>query len=260
MRLDGKVAIVTGAGFGIGRAIALRLAEEGCEVVVAELDPDRGSQAEAELRAATGRGLFVRTDVADESHVSAVVARTADEYGRLDVLVNNAGVNFVRPTLETTLADWERVISVDLRGVFLCSREALQIMVPRGMGSIINISSVHSVQTLPGAAPYAAAKGGVSAMTKSMAIEFGPHGIRVNAVCPGLTSTQIWQDLRSASSNPQAIEAHWMSNIPLKRVQAPSEVGGVVAFLASDDASYITGTDIFTDGGMTAMLTHDESA
>ena len=190
----------------------------------------------------------------------AVTERTLDTYGRLDVLVNNAGLNFVKPTLETTLEDWDRVISVDLRGVFLCSRQALQAMVPRRCGSVINISSVHSVQSLPAAAPYAAAKGGVSAMTRSLATEFGPFGIRVNAVCPGLTSTHIWQDLLAASPDSKAIENHWLDNIPLKRVKEPREVGSVVAFLASDESSYVTGTEIFTDGGMTAMLTHDETA
>ncbi|MCB0083175.1 MAG: SDR family oxidoreductase [Caldilineaceae bacterium] len=172
----------------------------------------------------------------------------------MDTLVNNAGVNFVKPTLEMEEADWDRVIDVDLKGTFLCSRYALEEMAPRNQGTIINIASVHTVATLPQAAPYAAAKGGVDMLTKALAIEFAPHGIRVNAVSPGLTDTQIWQDIQNAAADADAARQHWFDNIPLGRVQSPREVANVVLFLASPESSYITGANIMTDGGMTIQL------
>ena len=256
MRLDGEVAIVTGAGSGIGRAVALRLAEEGAEAVIAEIDEERGHNVEEECRAATGRGLFVRTDVTSEQSIIDMTARALDAFGRIDVLVNNAGTNFVKPMLETTLEDWEGFMALDLRSVFLCSREALRTMVGQGRGSIINISSVHSIQTLPRLPLYATAKGGVSAMTRAMAIDFGPQGVRINAVCPGITRTPIYERLKANAANPEAYEHHWVANTPLQRVQEPEEVASVCAFLASDDSSFVTGTELFTDGGMTAMLKH----
>jgi NAD(P)-dependent dehydrogenase (short-subunit alcohol dehydrogenase family) len=183
-----------------------------------------------------------------------MVEKTISEFGRLDILVNNAGVNFVKPTLEIREEEWDRVINVDLRGTFLCSQAALRQMVKQKRGSIINIASVHTYATLPSAVPYASAKGGVECMTKSMAIEFGPLGIRVNAISPGLTNTKIWQEIKQAGRDEKTVEDFWMAHIPLKRVQTVTEVGNVVVFLASDESSYITGANIFTDGGMTAML------
>jgi NAD(P)-dependent dehydrogenase (short-subunit alcohol dehydrogenase family) len=186
------------------------------------------------------------------------VATALHAFGQLDILVNNAGVNFVRPTLEVTDDDWDRVLTVDQRGTFLFCQEALRHMTARRTGSIINVSSVHARASLPGAAPYAAAKGGVSAMTRALAGEFGPLGIRVNAVCPGLTATEIWRDIVAASPDPGAVEQHWRDHIALDRLQESEEVAAVILFLASDESSYITGSDLYTDGGMTAMLTQRE--
>jgi NAD(P)-dependent dehydrogenase (short-subunit alcohol dehydrogenase family) len=254
MNWQGHVAIVTGAGSGIGQGIAECFAEAGAEVVVAELNRARGEAVAADLQTRFGRGIFVQTDVSKAADCKAVVQRALDAYGRVDTLVNNAGVNFVKPTLEMDEADWDRVINVDLKGTFLCSRYALEVMSRQHYGNIINIASVHTQATLPEAAPYAAAKGGVAAMTKSMAIEFAPLGIRVNAVSPGLTDTQIWQDIQAAAENLQEAHQHWFDNIPMGRVQTSREVGNVALFLASDQSSYITGANIMTDGGMTAQL------
>jgi NAD(P)-dependent dehydrogenase (short-subunit alcohol dehydrogenase family) len=254
MNWDGHVAVVTGAGSGIGQGIAECFAEAGAEVVVAEVNPQRGEAVAADLQQRYDKGLFIQTDVSKSADCKAMVDYAVKTYGRLDTLVNNAGVNFVKPTLAMDEADWDRVVDVDLKGTFLCSRYALEVMAAQQSGAIINIASVHTLATLPEAAPYAAAKGGVAALTRSLAIEFAPHGIRVNAVSPGLTDTQIWQDIQNAAENIEDAQQHWFDNIPMRRVQSSREVGNVVLFLASDQSSYITGANIVTDGGMTAQL------
>lgn len=252
--LTGKIAIVTGGGFGIGEGIARVLTKCGATVVIAEIDEENGRRVEKDLQKDFGRGLFIYTDVSSSSQVKSMVNRTMERFGRIDILVNNAGVNFVKPTLEMKEEDWNKVLNVDLKGTFLCSQATLRQMVKQKSGSIINIASVHTYATLPSAAPYAAAKGGMECMTRSMAIEFGPMGIRINVISPGLTDTNIWQDIKKAGGDEKAVEEFWMRHIPLKRVQKSEEVGNVVAFLASDESSYITGANIFTDGGMTCML------
>ena len=252
------VAIVTGAASGIGAGIAECFAEAGAEVVIADINEGLGAQVTADLQERFGKGLFVKADVSQAADCKGLVAAALAAYGQIDTLVNNAGVNFVKPTLEMDEADWDRVVNVDLKGTFLCSRYALESMVARRSGNIINIASVHTVATLPAAAPYAASKGGVDMMTRSMAIEFAPFGIRVNAVSPGLTDTQIWNDIQDAAEDADMARQHWMDNIPLGRVQAPREVGNVVLFLASEQSSYVTGANIFSDGGMTAQLVNRE--
>ena len=258
MDWNGHVAIVTGAASGIGAGIAECFAEAGAEVVIADINERLGAQVTADLQERYGKGLFVKADVSQAADCKGLVAATLAAYGQIDTLVNNAGVNFVKPTLEMDEADWDRVVNVDLKGAFLCCRYALESMVARRSGNIINIASVHTVATLPAAAPYAASKGGVDMMTRSMAIEFAPFGIRVNAVSPGLTDTQIWNDIQDAAEDANMARQHWMDNIPLGRVQAPREVGNVVLFLASEQSSYVTGANIFSDGGMTAQLVNRE--
>ena len=258
MDWNGHIAVVTGAASGIGAGIAECFAEAGAEVIVADINERLGAQVTADLQGRFGKGLFVKTDVSKAADCKRLIDETLSAYGQIDTLVNNAGVNFVKPTLEMDEADWDRVVNVDLKGAFLCSRYALEAMVSRRSGAIINIASVHTVATLPAAAPYAASKGGVDMMTRSMAIEFAPFGIRINAVSPGLTDTQIWNDIQDAAEDAELARQHWMDNIPLGRVQAPREVGNVVLFLASEQSSYVTGANIFTDGGMTAQLINRE--
>ena len=177
MKLKDKVAIVTGAGSGIGRAIAERLAEEGSAVVVAEINPDDGKSVVKTLLSRERQASFVRTDVAQEADVRAMIKAAVAAHGRLDILINNAGVNFVKPFLETTLADWERVIRIDLRGTFLGCRDAIEQFIAQGEGGcIVNISSVHAAATLPGAVSHAAAKGGVTALTRGPGYRVRPAG------------------------------------------------------------------------------------
>jgi NAD(P)-dependent dehydrogenase (short-subunit alcohol dehydrogenase family) len=258
MNWQGHVCIVTGAGAGIGQGIAEVFAEAGSEVVIGEVNLERGKTVEKDLQERFGRGLFVHTDVSKDADCKRLVEETLKAYNRVDTLVNNAGVNFVKPTLEMTQEDWDRVVNVDLRGTFLCSRYALEPMVKARRGSIINIASVHTKATLGGAAPYAASKGGVAQMTASMAIEFAPYGVRINALSPGLIDTLIWKQIQDAAEDLDGVRQHWFDNIPLERVGTPREMGLVALFLASDDASYVTGANILADGGMTALLINKE--
>jgi NAD(P)-dependent dehydrogenase (short-subunit alcohol dehydrogenase family) len=197
MDWSGHVCIVTGAGTGIGLGIAEVFAEAGCRIVIGEVNRERGETAAANLQKRYGQGLFIPVDVSQDGECRSLISETIKAYGRIDTLVNNAGVNFVKPTLEMTVEDWDRVVNVDLRGTFLCSRYALEMMVKARRGSIINIASVHTRATLGSAAPYAASKGGVAQMTASMAIEFAPFGVRINALSPGLIDTVIWQQIQA---------------------------------------------------------------
>lgn len=258
MNWEGHVCVVTGAGAGIGQGIAEVFAEAGSEVVIGEVNRERGQAVADELQERYGCGLFVPTDVSKDEDCRRLIEKTVAAYGRIDTLVNNAGVNFVKPTLEMTVQDWDRVVNVDLRGTFLCSRYALEEMVKQESGSIINIASVHTKATLGGAAPYAASKGGVAQMTASMAIEFAPYGIRINALSPGLIDTLIWQQLQEVAEDKAAVQQHWFDNIPLGRVGTAREMGQVALFLASDAASYVTGANLLADGGMTSLLINRE--
>ncbi|MBN1837089.1 MAG: SDR family oxidoreductase [Spirochaetales bacterium] len=254
MRLAGKVAVVTGAGAGIGRTIAGAFAAEGAEVCLASRRSINGQPAADGIVAQGGTALFCRCDVSDEADVQRLFDRVAETFGRVDILVNNAGVNFVKPFERMEIADWDRVVNTDLRGTFLCSRLAIRDMLKRRHGSIINVASVHSVACLPGAAPYDAAKWGIVGLTKALAVEFASRNIRVNALSPGLIDTQIWTDIVSAAPDREQCLHYWRSNIPMGRVGSVEEIARAAMFLASDESSYLTGANIVVDGGMTSQL------
>lgn len=254
MRLKDKVAIVTGSGAGIGRSIAETFAREGAKVVGASRRAANGQPVIDAMVAAGSDAVFATCDVSSEEDVQRLFDQALARHGRVDILVNNAGVDFVKPFERMTTADWDRVINTDLRGAFLCSRRAIEPMLRQGGGSIVNIASVHTLQCVPGATPYDAAKWGMVGLTKSMAVEFASRNIRVNVLSPGLIDTQIWQDLRAAAPDLDACLAYWKANIPMGRVGTPDEISRAAVFLASDDASYITGTNLVVDGGMTSQL------
>ena len=255
MRLKDKVCVVTGCGAGIGKEIALRFAQEGGKVVCSSRREVTGKPVSKEIIEAGGDSIFVECDVSIEEHVDKLFNAAIEEYGRVDVLVNNAGVNYDKPFLDTTLDDFDRVINVDLRGTFMCTQRAIKTMTGLGQeGSIINITSVHTLQCMPGAAPYDAAKWAVVGMTKSLAVEFAPKGIRVNALSPGLIATQIWDDIMGAAPDKDECEEYWNSNIPAGRPGTAREVADAALFLASDEAKYFNGANILIDGGMTSQL------
>jgi len=253
MRLKGKNALVTGASSGIGQAIAVRFAQEGANVAI-NYRSDR-AEAEAthalvrEARTDNGaRDFVVQADVADEEQVKAMFAKVFDTFGSLDVLVNNAGIQKPCPSHELEAADFDRVLGVNLRGPFLCSREAIRHFLSRDAGGVIlNNSSVHEIIPKPKYLSYSISKGGMENLTKSLALEYAGRGIRVNAVGPGAIVTPInkaWIDNPKARA---AVESH----IPMGRAGTPEEIAAVFAFLASDEASYITGQTVFACGGLT---------
>jgi NAD(P)-dependent dehydrogenase (short-subunit alcohol dehydrogenase family) len=245
-RLKGRVAIITGGASGIGLATARRFAAEGAFVVIADIDPVTGEAAAAEVG-----GVFRRIDVADEVLVNEVFDGVAAEFGRLDIAFNNAGISPADDdSIETTeLPAWDRVQDVNLKSVYLCSRAALRHMVPAGKGSIINTASfVALLGSATSQISYTASKGGVLAMTRELGVQFARQGIRVNALCPGPVNTPLLQEL--FAKDPERAQRR-LVHVPMGRFAEPEELAAAVAFLASDDASFITATAFSVDGGVT---------
>ena len=257
-RLAGKVAIVTGAGRGIGAAIARAFAGEGAAVVLAELD---GASADATAREIAGavegaQTLAVQTDVTQPASVHAAVEEAQRAFGPVDVLVNNAGINVFADPLTMTDEDWRRCFAVDLDGVWNGCRAVLPGMVGRGAGSIVNIASTHAFQIIPGCFPYPVAKHGVIGLTRALGIEYAPRNVRVNAIAPGYIETQLTHDWWNAQPDPQAARKATLDLPPMKRIGRPEEVAMTAVFLASDEAPFINASCITIDGGRTALY-HD---
>jgi hypothetical protein len=253
MRFEGKVAIVTGAAKGIGWGIAKVFAQEGAKVVLVDWDKEAGEKTARAFREQGYDVLFVHCDVSKEEQVKAMVQKAMQAYGRIDVLVNNAGIGVYMPVLEASSEDWDRCLNVNLKGVFLCSKYVIPHMQAQGKGAIVNISSVHAHATVNGVAPYAASKGGVTALTRNMAIDYGPT-IRVNAIAPGWVLTPLIQSIFDSYEDPAAQQKAVEERQVMKRIGRPEDIGYAAAFLASDEADFITGTQLFVDGGLTAQL------
>ncbi len=249
MKLEGQVAIVTGAGQGIGRAIALTLAREGATVVVNDIDLEKAEKVAEEVSAQGGQALPVQADVSVGDEVNNLVEKTLDSYKRVDILVNNAGVAKMTRFLELTEAEWDRTMNINIKGQFLCSKAVIAQMIKQKRGKIVNIASLAAHIGAPGLAAYGASKGGVVQLTKALAVELGKFNIMVNAVSPGLTMTDL---IKSAvKDRPDFIEG--MDRIPLRRAAEPEDIANVVLFLASSESDYITGQVIIVDGGLMAI-------
>ena len=249
-RVDGKVAVVTGAASGIGRVTAGALAAEGARVGIADVDEAGGQAVAAAIRGAGRDTFFRRTDVRSLADLEAVLDEAIERHGRLDVLVNNAAVAIPGAAGEMAEDDWARTLDVNLTGVWRGMRAAIPRMLAQGGGSIVNLSSVQGHVGFVGWAAYAAAKGGVDALTRQAAVEYGASGIRVNAVVPGTIATEMNEKIMRESADGDAVLAGWLAMHPIGRIGQPAEVAAAIVFLASDDASFITGESLRVDGGM----------
>jgi NAD(P)-dependent dehydrogenase (short-subunit alcohol dehydrogenase family) len=249
MTLEGKTAIVTGGAHGLGRAIALRLADDGADVMVADLLGGDAESVADEVRALGRRAASFEVDVSDAGAVGAMVMATVESFGHIDILVNDAGVSGESALLEMEESFWDRIMAVNLKGNFLCSQAVARQMVAQGEGGrIVNITSTAGANARPGASAYASSKAGIIQFTKVLALELGAHGITVNAVGPGMTLTG--SEVKPAPTDEY--QKAFVGQVPMGRPGAPADIAAAVAFLASGDAAYINGQVIFVDGGYSA--------
>jgi len=249
MKLEDKVAIITGAGSGIGRAIALAFANEGAVVVLADLNHDAVKETEKEIKESENKSITIKTDVTKGSDVDAMVTQTLEEFGRIDILVNNVGIPGSQEATvlhSTPEEEWDRVVAVNLKSVYLCSKRVIPEMIKQGAGKIINLSSAAGIVAFPGRAAYTATKGAVSLITKAMALDYSKYNINVNAICPGMVETPMtkWR-----LDNPE-LRKEVLNWIPMERIGVPDDITGAAVFLASSDSDYVSGHLLVVDGGM----------
>jgi NAD(P)-dependent dehydrogenase (short-subunit alcohol dehydrogenase family) len=247
MKFGDKVVIVTGAGRGIGRTIAMSYASEGARVVIAEKDPVTGAEAEGVITASGGTALFIQTDISDPAAVTGMIRKTAELYGTIDIVVNNAGFGRWKSPFDLTVEDWDEVIDTNLRGAFLCAREAAGVMKEHGGGSIINIASTRAFMSEPGSEAYAASKGGLVALTHALAASFSKDHIRVNCISPGWIETGDYSQLREEDHSQ-----HFSG-----RVGRPEDIAAACLFLSSCENDFINGENIIIDGGMTRRMIYE---
>lgn len=255
-RLDKKIAFVTGAASGIGEQIARLFAQQGAHVILADIRPDGVERVGAEIRASGGSVRAQQLDVAEESHIVAALEQVAATEGRLDILINNAGISHVGTLLETSLEDWERVMRVNAGGVFLCAREGVRQMLKQSPvgGVIINMSSVAAMIGVDRRLAYSASKGAVLALTRSIAVDFVAQGIRCNAICPGTVQTPFVEGYlaRNFAGHEEEVRQQLHARQPLGRMGRPDEIAHAALYLASDEAAFVTGSALVIDGGWTA--------
>jgi NAD(P)-dependent dehydrogenase (short-subunit alcohol dehydrogenase family) len=255
--LAGRVALVSGGAQGIGRAIVERFQREGAQTVLLDNDCAAGEATAKELAGCPTRfpPAFLYTDLQQQSEIRSALASVKERYGRIDILVNNAGVEIAKPFADVTLADWDRILDVNLRGAFLLAQAALPLFPAQG-GAIINISSIHATHAFPDSTAYACAKAALVALSRNLALELAPRHIRVNTVSPGYIDTRLWDDYLRQSPNPDAVATQTTALHPLGRRGVPGDVAEAALFFAADGSSFITGTDLVVDGGLTVRA-HD---
>ncbi|MFN0095007.1 MAG: SDR family NAD(P)-dependent oxidoreductase [Dehalococcoidia bacterium] len=253
MRLEGKVGIVTGAGMGMGEAVAKRWAREGAAVTLTDVDEAAGKRTAATINDTGGRAIFVKADVSEPGDWENVVQATLSEFGKITTLHNNAGIHYWFDPLNDPIEKWDRMIDVNLKGVFLGCRATIPHMIEAGGGAIVNTSSTSGLQGVPLQAPYTASKAGVILLTRTLALTYGAQNVRVNAICPGPIDTPMLHDaVETRRTAPRPATARPGSATALGRIGTPEEIANAVTFLVSDEASFITGVWLPVDGGSTA--------
>jgi len=252
-RLDGKVAIITGGGDGIGKGICEVFAEEGARLAVIDINDQTGNATVAQVRESGAEAAYFRCDVGLEEDIAAMADAVVKTFGGIDVLINNAGVHLTKGTLETATSEWERCLAVDLRGVWLCTKHCAPAMIARGRGAVVNISSVQGVQTMVNFAAYATAKAGVIGLTRNMALDLAPT-IRVNSILPGYIWTPLYDRWLERSGDAENLHKSVTDLQPMKRIGTPLDVAQGCVYLVSDESSWVTGTSLTIDGGLTARI------
>jgi len=250
--LQNRVALISGAAQGIGKAIAERFQQAGARVIIVDQDAAAGVRAATELTRACAAlpVLFAPADLLIAEQIADAVLEVKRRHGRIDVLVNNAGIEIERSFEATTRDEWDRVLGVNLRGAFLLTQAALPLF-PESGGAIVNIGSIHATHAFPGSLAYACSKAGLLALTRNLALELAPRHIRVNAICPGYVDTRLWHEYLRHAADPGALEAATTALHPLGRRGVPGDIAEAALFLAADSASFVTGTDLVVDGGLT---------
>lgn len=251
-RLSNKIIIITGAGQGIGRAAANLFASEGARLALVDINSTFGAEAADVIRNQGGDAIFIKTDLTDSAQVEGMIEKVVNQYGRIDVLYNNAGINHFAKIADTTEAAWERVMAVNVKSVFLTCKYVIPVMVVQGHGTIINTGSSASLVGLANLAAYTASKGAVLQLTRNIALDYAEYGIRANVLCPGVTATEMTEQVIYDDPDPKAARERFNRVIPRGSMAAPIEIANAALFLASDDSSYITGAAIPVDGGYTA--------
>jgi NAD(P)-dependent dehydrogenase (short-subunit alcohol dehydrogenase family) len=253
--LKDRIALVSGAAQGIGKAIAARFQQAGARVIILDRDVKMGSSTAQELTLACSSlpAEFLAADLLRADQIQDVVRQVKDRFGRVDVLVNNAGVEIEKPFETTTVEEWDCILGINLRGAFLLTQSVLPLF-PASGGAIVNISSIHATHAFPDSLPYACSKAGLVAFTRNLALELAPRHIRVNAICPGYIDTRLWDEYVLRSSDPAALEAQTTALHPIGRRGLPADVGEAALFLATEGASFVTGIDLVVDGGLTIRV------
>lgn len=249
MRLKDKVSIITGGSQGIGEATAKKLGEHGSRVVIADINEEIGLQAVEKLRSNDIDAIFIKTDVSNEENVKSLINETVNHFGGLDSLVNNAAATMRKSVVDTSLEEWKKVIDVNLTGTFLCSKYAIPEISKRGGGSIVNMASWHAYRTITRFAAYAASKGGMTALTRQMALDCGPLNIRVNAVCPSTVDTPMLYESFKSLPDPEEAFKQSLAYQPLGRIATGEDIANACLFLISDESNYVSGHSLMLDGG-----------
>ncbi len=251
-RLSGKVAVITGGARGIGEGIAYRYAEEGASIVIADLKEKEAAETISRIESSVSKAIFIKTDVADTASIEDMVSKTIKTFGKIDILVNNAGISLMRKITEASVEDWDKLNSVNLKGVWLCVRAAVPHMIKAGYGKIINISSISGLVGYKWESIYCSTKGGVINMTRELAVELAPEGIYVNCICPGIIETPLYKDIDFPLDDKENLE-HTLKAIPMKKIGMPGDIAGAAFFFASEDSSFVTGQILAVDGGYTSI-------